>query len=625
LSQLMKSVVESLELKIDSIHTWSDSNIVLCWLNDHPSRWKPFVANRVSEIQKLGRDDNWNHIAGKINPADVASRGISPAHLQNHFLWWKAAEWLSDIKITFPGYVPQPSDEALIEEKPKKMNISHIKINEGIFHQFSSLTKLIRVTAWCRRFAHNSNPRNSKIRDPRLNTKELSESMTTLIKIAQFNEFHDEIQLLKKNQPIKNMSKIFNLNPFLKENVLRVGGRLRAAKIPESQKFPILLPKKHKLTELIILHCHLTNLHAGPQLLMSSLRQQYWIINMNDAVRQCVKSCVPCQKIKATIGQQMMADLPSSRVNPGRAFQTVGIDYAGPISILNRKGKGAKAQKGYIAIFVCFVTRAIHVELASDLSTGTFLGALKRFVSRRGKPTHIYSDNGCNFVKANKEMKNNFEFIMSIDKNDAMRHYVEDEQIQWHYNPPSAPHFGGLWEAGIKSIKYHLKRVLQNSRLTIEEMMTLLAQIEACPNSRPLTEMSNDPSDLAVLTPGHFLIGAPLNAIPERDFTTSGINQLTRWQLVTKMLQHFWRRWSGEYLSRLQQRPKWIGEKRDFQIGDIVLLKEDNQPPMKWNLGRIIETHPGADNRVRVVTVKTCNSSYKRPISKLCLLPIENS
>jgi len=203
-----------------------------------------------------------------------------------------------------------------------------------------------------------------------------------------------------------------------------------------------------------------------------------------------------------------------------------------------------------------------------------------------------------------------------------MQRYLAEEQIEWKFNPPGAPHFGGLWEAGIKSIKFHLKRVLGSSHLTYEEMTTLLTQVEACLNSRPLTEMSTDPNDLQVLTPGHFLIGGPINSMPEVN-VDGNIRLLTRWQLVTKMFQTFWKRWSNEYLCRLQQRPKWAGTQDNFKIGDLVIMKDNNEMELKWKMGRIVKVFPGEDNHVRVVAVKTAKSEYIRPITKLCLLPIQ--
>jgi len=197
------------------------------------------------------------------------------------------------------------------------------------------------------------------------------------------------------------------------------------------------------------------------------------------------------------------------------------------------------------------------------------------------------------------------------------------EGISWHFNPPGAPHFGGLWEAGVKSVKYHLHRVLKLHRLTYEEFSTTLTQVEACLNSRPLTALSNDPSDFNALTSGHFLIGQPLLAVPEPNLTMTNENRLTRWQLVQRLQQQFWKRWSLEFLTRLTQRPKWLQHRQQIKVNDLVLIKDENQPPQTWKLGRVHQVHPGSDDIVRVVTIKTADSEFKRPITKLCLLPVQ--
>jgi len=318
-----------------------------------------------------------------------------------------------------------------------------------------------------------------------------------------------------------------------------------------------------------------------------------------------------------------MSALPSTRVTPSRAFLNTGLDYAGPFSFKQRSGRGQSVLKCYVALFVCFSTRAIHLELVSDLSTKAFLAALKRFIARRGKPQEISSDCGTNFVGANRELKDLHRQVLSIWKEDIYLNTIASEGIKWKFNPPAAPHFGGLWEAGVKSTKYHLRRVMGNSILTYEEFSTLLTQIEACLNSRPLSPLSSDPTDLNVLTPGHFLIGAPLTASPEPNLLPEPTNYLNRWQVVQQLLQHFWKRWSTEILSNLQQRPKWRTPQPNFKIGELILLKDNNLPPLCWKMGRITETFPGADGLIRVVTIKTSFGEFKRPITKICSLPTD--
>lgn len=197
--------------------------------------------------------------------------------------------------------------------------------------------------------------------------------------------------------------------------------------------------------------------------------------------------------------------------------------------------------------------------------------------------------------------------------------------IEWNFIPPGTPHFGGLWESGVKSTKHHLKRIMGNILWTYEELSTCLCQIEACLNSRPLCPLTDDPEDVAALTPGHFLIGDILIAHPEENLIDHKMSTLNRWQQLQKIQQDFWHRWSTEYLSRLQQRPKWLKHVPNLKKDMLVLVKDERLPPTKWLLGRVLELHPGKDGLVRVVTLKCKDGTLKRPITKICVLPIEDN
>ena len=315
-----------------------------------------------------------------------------------------------------------------------------------------------------------------------------------------------------------------------------------------------------------------------------------------------------------------MGELPIERIDFERAFQNVGVDFGGPITTLRSPGRGSKLEKSYICLIVCLATRAIHIEAVSDLSTDGFLAALRRFTSRRGHPKNIYSDHGKNFVGADNKLRRQFRQL--IESSTIQRDLVS-KNICWHFIPQNSPHMGGIWEAGIKSTKSHLKRVMGNSTLTFEEFTTLLCQIEACLNSRPLTPMSSEPSDLQPLTPGHFIIGSAIESITEPDITTTPSTQLPRWKIVQQKFQHFWKRWSTEYVNNLQQKIKWKTSAENLKINDLVLIKDENLPPLKWSLGRVISTHAGTDEHVRVVTLKTQSGIIQRTIHKLCKLPIE--
>jgi hypothetical protein len=453
-----------------------------------------------------------------------------------------------------------------------------------------------------------------------------AKSNNVIVKSIQKRSFAEEYHQLSTGGGIEKNSTIRNLSPFLDENgVIRVGGRIRNANLAYNQKHPVLIPKNHNVTEAIIRHFHVKNLHSGTQSTLASIRQQYWPIAGRNKIKQIIHKCISCFRAKPIIAQQKMGDLPVKRLEPARPFINSGLDYCGPILIKTHRGRGKqKTIKAYVCLFICLSTKAIHIELVSDLTADTFLDALKRFVSRRGTVKSIISDNATNFIKANKNLIDLHQFFQNFEISRKLVTTLSNENIQWKFIPPRTPNFGGLWEAGVKSVKFHIKRVVGETVLTYDELYTLLTRIEACLNSRPLVPMSNDPNDLTAITPGHFLIGEALTAPLEPDLIELKINRLSRHQLLERLRQHFWKRWRTEYLSYLQGRTKWQSPSPSLQPGDLVLLVEDNVPPLCWPLGRIQQVHPGSDGNVRVVTVKTNRGTYKRGVRKVCVLPIES-
>ncbi|XP_045534866.1 uncharacterized protein LOC123721177 isoform X2 [Papilio machaon] len=442
------------------------------------------------------------------------------------------------------------------------------------------------------------------------------ELCAALVGVCLYEKVLRSLRVQNKRLPAKNH--LLKFNPFLDNNkLMRVGGRLGNSLFSYEKKHPILLQSTHHLTKILFKYMHVKLLHAGPRLLLTSIRETYWPIGGLNLAKRTFRNCHLCCRFKGKVVNPIMGNLPQRRVTAsGYPFETVGIDYAGPIMSASRQGRGCKLVKVYIIVFVCFVTKAMHIELVGDLTSNNFLSALRRFMSRRGKPKHIYSDNGTSFVGAYNEIG---RFIKSC--NNSLPGDLAPEGINFHFLPPHAPHFGGLWEAGVKSVKFHLKRILGNCNLTYEELNTVLVQIEAVLNSRPLTPLSADPSDLLPLTPGHFLIGRPLTALPTDCYERHVTGTLSRYQHLEQLRQHFWRRWSKEYISELQLRTKWRSDLNPLQEGVLVILKEDNLPPLKWRLGRVVAVHPGADGVSRVADVRTATGVVRRAFSKICPLP----
>ena len=241
-------------------------------------------------------------------------------------------------------------------------------------------------------------------------------------------------------------------------------------------------------------------------------------------------------------------------------------------------------------------------------------------MARRGKPTCLWSDNGTNFVGASRELKELKNFLEEQKTQEMISKFCSVQGISWKFIPERAPHFGGLWEAAVKSMKVHLRRVVNNTKLTFEEFTTVLTQVESCLNSKPLAPLGPHDDGIEALTPGHFLIGRPLESLPDPSFSYRSISLLRRWHLCQAMVRHFWQRWSNEYVTTLRRITKWHRPSRNMQPGDLVILQEDNMIPSKWPLARVMQVFPGSDGIVRVVTVKTSAGIYKRPITKMALL-----
>lgn len=376
LSNLLTETSDVLNISRDKIWAWTDSTVVLAWLNSHPSRWKTFVANRTSEILTNMKASQWFHVKTKDNPADCASRGILPSALLYNTQWFSGPPFLTANVIE---YNRSNETNTNLEESPK----THIAVvpEQSMFERYSSLQKLVRVIAYCRRFL-----KNNAIKPNYLQKLELETALECCIRQTQREIFSIEyLQLQDKGYLQLKSSKLNSLSPYLDEKgIIRVRGRLDKAPLSEEMKHPIILPNSSHLTTLIVADAHLKTLHGGPQLMSNYLRSAYWVIGVRNLVKHHVRTCVTCAKQRASIKSQIMGSLPSVRCTPARPFLHSGVDYAGPINIRTTKGRGHRSYKGYICLFVCMSTRALHLEVVSDISTQAFLAAFRRFVSRRG-------------------------------------------------------------------------------------------------------------------------------------------------------------------------------------------------------------------------------------------------
>ncbi|XP_055612339.1 uncharacterized protein LOC129758753 [Uranotaenia lowii] len=629
LANLQNQLLESLQLQCPRF-LWSDSTITLHWISRDPSNWNSFVANRVSQIQQLTENATWLHVPTEDNPADHISRGLTPESIVGNELWWNGPKWLLRPPQHWPAsaysWKTQPPPE-VDTEKRKAVPISAVCTHQESWTRetlgyFDSYYRLLRIIALCKRFMNNCKLLEHARTVGFLAPSEIRSAELSLLQCVQLEEFAEDHKRLRQGSTVSQKSPLLKLRPFMDQNeqLIRVGGRLKNAPIPFDRKYPFLIPKKHFITDLIFIDAHEETLHAGPSHLLAAVRRRYWPIDGPNKARNTVHQCIVCFRNKPRFAQQVMAHLPAVRVTPSLPFTSTGVDFMGPVYLKPPRKQGPI--KSYICVFVCMVTKAAHLELVMSLTSDAFIAALKRFCSRRRRPSDIYCDNATNFVGAKNQLEELRVLFLSQRHQSEIARTTARMGIAFHFIPPRSPTFGGLWEACVKSVKHHLHRVTLDVLQTQEEMTTTVAQIEACLNSRPLTPRSNDPTDLEALTPGHFLIGGPILALPEPNLTSLPSNHLSRWQDQQRVLQTLWDRWYVEYLPTLQRLQKWPGKHPNLAVGDMVLVEDNNLPPTKWPIARVLKTIVGDDACGRVADV-LCdgNQIHRCSIRKMCPLP----
>ena len=616
------------------IFGWSDSTTVLNWLNSLPGRWQTFVANRVCEIQETLPRSRWFHIGTGDNPADCASRGITVEELKDHLIWWTGPKFLSLKTIVFPRQPTEESSEEKKEEKlVKPLAVATLTITAGHepaigpldLRNYSSIRKATAVLSYVVRFCDILRKKVPKPQPRYVTVGERSNALRLMVKAYQ-EIYESDMTCIKNKEQVGVNSKLKKLYPFIDdEGILRVGGRLAQSQtIPDEMKFPAILPKNCRLAELLARQVHVDTMHGGLQLCIAELRRNFWVISSRALFKELLRDCVTCFAFNSKQARPLMGDLPEVRIKPSPPFTHTGLDFAGPF-FTSTPGRG-KTDKSYLAVFVCFSTKAIHLEVVSSLTTGSCILALRRFAARRGAPEALYSDNGTNFTGARTEL---VKLRAELDqKTGSFPTLAAELGTSWKMIPPGSPHFGGLWEAAVKSAKLHLKKIMGKEILTFEELSTLACDIEAILNSRPLVPASDDPNDLEALTPNMLLTGKSVRYIPLQDpkplatMKKFAKNPLKRWLHIQNFAAHFWRRWTKEYLSTLQLRNKWTRELPNINPGDIVLLTDEKSSPLHWPLARVIQTYPGNDKVTRTVQIKTAKGVYDRPTHKLRKLPI---
>ena len=557
--------------------------------------YKPFVSHRIGEIQQLSEADEWRFVPGKLNPSDAATRSSLEVEEIIPKSWAEGPEFLVQPESEWPVDIPwiAPTEE-IRPTKPSRVHVMQVQEPKD----WSKVS-----------FDPDDLPSYTELKGELLN----------LLKRCQSEAFLKEIKDFQKRKEVKRSSALLELSPCVGEDgLLRLGGRAGRAPLPNENLHPIILPAKHPLTFQLIWAFHRKHNHCGTDFVLSHVRDYYWPIRGKDAVKKVSRKCPSCIRERTRPAIQKMADLPIERLAVHTpAFHHTAVDYFGPLEVAYGRGRSVKR---YGALFTCLTTRAVYLDLAKSLSTEDFLLVLRRFLSFYSKPESIHSDNGTNFVGAEKEL---VAPVGQLNQDPVLAEALKRSAIKWKFQPPSAPHFGGAHESLVRVTKLSLYRMLkkENKKLQYpsEDMMrTFLCEVAAILNDRPLVKCSSDPRDYRPLTPNDLLgkrsglvlpMSDPKDALPRQNYL-----------YVQKMANQFWDLWIKFYLPSLVARRKWQLKERNFRVGDHVLVVEPNLPRGRWSTGKVTETFPGADGLVRVVTVQTESGVSTRSIHRLCLL-----
>ncbi len=439
---------------------WSDSQIVLHWLQDRKPL-KKFIQNRVNEINQLYPTPNWHYCPTSDNPADLLTRGITAAQLRASTLWQHGPAWLTAENL-WPKWSPTEANissaqtlaTAISTPTDDESSQSETRDQPGIHHlidvsKHTRLTLLIRITAYVLRFVNNLTKRSTPRYDT-LTTTEIQEAEQKWILATQSLFYAKEISSLKSKSP-NRLPLTRQLRLFLDENgLLRCGGRIHNAPVDELTKFPYLLPPKQPFTNLVIENAHRNQLHAGVNSTVTTLRQKFWIPAARQSVKSVLRGCVNCRKVLGKPYQAPdPAPLPKSCVYELVPFKVTGVDFTGALYV----DVNGSEEKVYVCLFTCAVSRAIHLEVVTDLTEETFLQAFRRFASRKSLPSKMISDNASTYQSAANELKQLFQ-------SPSLRQEFANRGVQWEFIPKRAPWYGGFWERLIGMTKTVIKKVL---------------------------------------------------------------------------------------------------------------------------------------------------------------------
>lgn len=620
-----------LKMPIDQEYFWSDSTATLGFIKNSTTQFYMFTANRVNQIRQHSEPEQWHHIAGSENPADIASRGASAAQLANSE-WYNGPSFLQQLDISNRLQNTIDFQEALKGSPEIKHSRTTLTSEQNpgeeafisiITKKFSSWKRLVRAIANAKLLLRNKSFK--KVTE--ITPSHLEEAEAKAISLTQSVSFPQEISQLKREEEISKTSTIRRLTPFLdNQGMLRLNSR-STSNLTYGEKYPLIIPKS-ELSKLLIDHFHRKTHHAGTNVTISALRQAgYWVIGASATARSIIFNCINCRRIRSKPVEQIMGQLPEERTEPSPPFTHIGMDVFGHFIVKDRRSE----IKRWGIVFTCTYSRGIHIELLDDLTTDSFLQALRRFQAIRGQVKTILCDNGTNFIGGRNQL---IKDLVSMDDS-QLKAYLLDNKIEFKTNTPSASHQGGLWERQIRTIRSILNAMSTrySGRLTTESLRTAFMEITGAINNRPISVTSMKETE-PIITVNHLLTGKSWPILPAPgEFTSEEIYGRQMYRKSQQVAKEFWEMWSSQYLTKIETRQQWQTKKTNLKVGDIVSIIDSNQPRNLWQVGRVIAVHLGKDQNVRKVSIVLATTSLdssgkitkerqviERPAQKLILL-----
>ncbi|XP_067637293.1 uncharacterized protein [Eurosta solidaginis] len=613
-TRLRKFIEQSHEIEPSRVVMWSDSKTTISWIKSDHRRYKPYVAHRVNEILDGCEPAEWRWLPSGLNPADFGTRIRST---RRESLWTTGPEFLFGDETEWPNYVEPDETKEELRTKPAFL----LTMNQlTLFERYSSFQHMQRIVAWILRFRDNCTKVPEERKLSYLDPSDLKKANSVICRTVQKESYGKDYMSLELTWKVGRDSSLWRLTPYLDDvGVVRVNGRLNnAAALSTDARRPIILPKVHRVTNLIVDHYHSSWRHQNDETIIAELRRRYWIPNVRVAVKQASRRCLKCKKDRGQPAVPMMGQLPEDRVTPFvKPFTYVGLDYMGPFTVVS----GRRSEKRWIALFTCLTTRAVHLEIARDLSTDTCLMCIRNFMNRRGTPVRIRSDNGTNFIGADRELKRQLSEL----ENGKIADALSKKRVEWVFNCPLNPHEGGCWERLVRSVKRGMGDTLHSESLQEHGLYSLMVEAENILNSRPLTHIPLDAPTEEPLTPNHFLLGTA-----NSDQTPNPLEEKLRatrkqWRKVQQLQHKFWKKWLAEYLPDLCRRTKWYQPVKALEVDDVVMVCDAGVHRSKWLMGRVTRVYPGKDSQVRAADVKTKFGTYKRPARMLAKLDVGES